>query len=165
MTLPLLARSGRRRQLATQASLRSLRAALCLLAMVTLPAHAQDPGTLNPQPPPPLPIQIYATDFQPNVGVLASSPTYWNSLQETEKAAWKTATNEATKRAINEIDKREYPNRENKKISFVPTTRKLMIQFSGVISDNKQLLEDYKLLNEAKAFVSSQADSRKKKSN
>ena len=55
MTLPLLARSGCRRQLATQTSLRSLQAALCLLALVTLPAHAQDPGTLNPQPLPPLP--------------------------------------------------------------------------------------------------------------
>ena len=55
MTLPLLARSGCRRQLATQTLLRSLRAALCLLALVTLPAHAQDPGTLNPQPLPPLP--------------------------------------------------------------------------------------------------------------
>ena len=41
--------------MATQASFRSLPAALCLLAMVTLPAHAQDPGTLNPQPLPPLP--------------------------------------------------------------------------------------------------------------
>ena len=54
MTLPLLARSGCRRQLATQTLLRSLRAELCLLALVTLPAHAQDPGTLNPQPLPPL---------------------------------------------------------------------------------------------------------------
>ena len=52
---PLLARGGYRQQLATQTLLRSLRAALCLLAMVTLPAHAQDPGTLNPQPLPPLP--------------------------------------------------------------------------------------------------------------
>ena len=55
MTLPLLARGGYRPQLATQTLLRSLRAALCLLALVTLPAHAQDPGTLNPQPLPPLP--------------------------------------------------------------------------------------------------------------
>ena len=55
MTLPLLARSGCRRQLATQTLLRSVRAVLYLLAMVTLPAHAQDPGTLNPQPLPPLP--------------------------------------------------------------------------------------------------------------
>ena len=29
--------------------------ALCLLATVALPAHAQDPGTLNPEPLPPLP--------------------------------------------------------------------------------------------------------------
>jgi hypothetical protein len=78
--------------------------------------------------------QIYATDFQPNVGVLASSISYWNSLQEAEKAAWKTATNEATKRAINEIDKREYPNRENRKISFVPANRKLIMQFPSFAS-------------------------------
>ena len=54
MTLALLARRYRR-QFATQTLPRSLRAALCLLATVTLPAHAQDPGTLNPQPLPPLP--------------------------------------------------------------------------------------------------------------
>jgi hypothetical protein len=41
MTLPLLARSGCRRQLATQTLLRSVRAVLYLLAMVTLPAHAR----------------------------------------------------------------------------------------------------------------------------
>ena len=55
MTLPLLARSGCRRQLATQTLLRSLRSALCLFALVTLPAHAQDRGTLNPEPLPQLP--------------------------------------------------------------------------------------------------------------
>jgi penicillin-insensitive murein DD-endopeptidase len=55
MTLPLLARSGCRRQLATQTLLRSVRAMLYLLAMVTLPAHAQDLGTLNPLPPLPNP--------------------------------------------------------------------------------------------------------------
>jgi penicillin-insensitive murein DD-endopeptidase len=54
MTLPLLARGGCR-QSAAQAPLGSLRVALCLLAMVTLPAHAQELGTLNPQPLPPLP--------------------------------------------------------------------------------------------------------------
>ena len=66
---PLLARGGYRQQLATQTLLRSLRAALCLLAMVTLPAHAQDPGTLNPQPLPPLPNpeapKLQRTSFSP----------------------------------------------------------------------------------------------------
>ncbi len=106
--------------------------------------------------------QIYATDFQPNVGILASSLPYWNSLQEKQKAAWKAATAEATKQAINEIDKREYPKRENKKISFVPANRKLIVQFGSSVSDSQHLLEDYKLLNEAKVFVSSHSDSKKK---
>ena len=39
MTLPLLARGGCRPQLARQTLLRSLRAALCLLALGTLPAR------------------------------------------------------------------------------------------------------------------------------
>jgi TRAP-type C4-dicarboxylate transport system substrate-binding protein len=109
--------------------------------------------------------QIYATDFQPNVGVLVGSLPYWNGLQASEKDAWKTATNYATKQSITEIDKREYISRGNKKINFVSANSKLTMQFESFDSKDKRLVEDYRLLNEAKAFVSSQDASGKKKPN
>ncbi len=56
MSLQALCHSGLRLPLlhGKQRAVQLLRSALCLLAIAALPAHAQDPGTLNPEPLPPL---------------------------------------------------------------------------------------------------------------
>jgi len=107
---------------------------------------------------------MWAIDFQPIVGVLASSIPYWKSLRETEKEAWKFAANEAATQAVKEIDTREYLNRANKKINFVSANRELVWQFSGFVPDKQQYIDDYKRLNDAWAFISSEAAPPRKKS-
>ncbi len=46
---------------------------------------------------------IYATGFQPQVGIFASSLKYWTSLSEHDKVAWKRATDDASTASEDQI--------------------------------------------------------------
>lgn len=109
--------------------------------------------------------KVYATDFQPLVGILASSLRYWDELSEAEKDAWKVAVIDAAKKTINEIDSREYWSRKNNKVDLINFDREQTLKTVEFVSDKRQFIEDYKLLNDAEIFIYSQAISGKKKSN
>lgn len=107
-----------------------------------------------------LPFKTFATEFQPIVGVIASSTNYWNNLSTAQKALWETAIREANKRSATEI---YVSNSLNSKYSKVVALTPEQIQsVSNAIPDKEHFLKDYKLIGQAEAFLSSQV---KKKAN
>jgi TRAP-type C4-dicarboxylate transport system substrate-binding protein len=108
-----------------------------------------------------LPFQTFATKFQPIVGVVAASTAYWNSLSTAQKTAWDEAIKEANNRSLIEIRESDFLNSKYSKT--VALNREQIQLVSNALPDKEQFAKDYKLLSEAKMFVSSQQDARVKK--
>lgn len=100
-----------------------------------------------------IPLRAFATEFQPIVGVVASSASYWNTLSTAQKAAWDTAINEANNLSAIEIDKSSSLNSKYSKPVALSGEQILLV--SSALPDEQRFVKDYKLLKDAETFISS----------
>jgi Bacterial extracellular solute-binding protein, family 7 len=101
---------------------------------------------------------VYATEFQPRVGIIAAAQEYWNSLSEAHKLALKQAVDEAERAANGQLVAAETPVRRNPSIVFVshPDEGRALAA-SAANSDQstaRLLTQDLQLVGEARAYIS-----------
>jgi Bacterial extracellular solute-binding protein, family 7 len=99
--------------------------------------------------------KVYATDFQPIVGIVASSKSYWEGLREADKLVWKQALREAEGMTFKKIKENDYVTQQAGRISVVALSREQIGEIASVIPDQQQYMLDYKLLDDAEAFIAS----------
>ena len=104
--------------------------------------------------------EVYATDFEPIVGIVASSRGYWEGLREADKLGWKQALLATKSVIIKRIGESEYV-KPPAAISTVALNREQINEIARVISNREHFMSDYQLLDEAGAFLSSTADVKK----
>jgi TRAP-type C4-dicarboxylate transport system substrate-binding protein len=98
---------------------------------------------------------VYATGFQPNVGVFASSPNYWSKQSEENKLVWKQAVDEVSKLTADAIRALDLRSRQKATVSVTPPGRDELIRTLslGTADTVPNLQRDLELVDEAKALL------------
>jgi hypothetical protein len=115
-----------------------------------------------------IPFTIYATGFQPQVGIFASSLQYWASLSEHDKAAWKQSIDAASAASETQINT---PYKSASHIIPVTGTQQSLRRLASTAATAvynpapQSLEEDLWLLDQAKAYLVVTPDSGKKNKN
>jgi len=101
--------------------------------------------------------QLYSTEFEPIVGILAASESYWKQLSERQKQAWKHALEDAAARSRDQIRTSELTARQQLKIQSVQLTsgkRREIIAIMSKALDGSKIHKDLLTVEEARAQVS-----------
>jgi TRAP-type C4-dicarboxylate transport system substrate-binding protein len=120
-------------------------------------ATVWEPRDNNKPDPSKLRFTVYATEFEPKVGIIASSISYWDSISEADAAAWKQAVQDIQRRTNDRIRAADALSR--KYVIVINNTEReksLRSLTSAVAASNKtapQLTQDFELVDEAKAFI------------
>jgi len=109
--------------------------------------------------------QVYVTDFQPLVGVLVISPTYWSGLSEAEQQAWRRAVNDASKQSISQIQMTETIDRKvaNAKVVIPNREQKVQLLVAGGWSAARAQSDLNSVENEKAYIRATHVDIKKKK--
>jgi TRAP-type C4-dicarboxylate transport system substrate-binding protein len=107
---------------------------------------------------------IYATDFQPRVGVFASSRDHWDNLSEENKIAWNKAVEEVSKLSANQIKLTDSSLRKNPSHIFSASMDNRALARAVATSNQSswRLDEDFRLIDDARAFVAGDQAVKKK---
>ena len=109
--------------------------------------------------------QVYTTEFQPNVGVFASSSDYWSKQSEATRLVWKQVVDEAGKNSADEIRGFDEMSKNKTTVSVTPPDREEVVRtltrttvttngvMTTVIHAVPNLSRDLDLVDEAKAFL------------
>jgi TRAP-type C4-dicarboxylate transport system substrate-binding protein len=122
-------------------------------ATVWEPRDARNPNLTNRN----FSFTVYATEFQPEVGVFAGSFAYWDSLSESAATAWKKTVREIDERTSNRIRATDAIARKNTTLVNNPEREKSLrgLASAAAVFDQSgsRLNQDFGLLDEAKAFI------------
>jgi TRAP-type C4-dicarboxylate transport system substrate-binding protein len=108
--------------------------------------------------------QLFSTDFEPNIGILAASNGYWDRLSEKERQAWKRAVDEASLASYNEMKTNDKVANHFKKIRPISIMEKdrqrLIFSYS---SATPGIAKELRILEEARAKIEMSEAQKKKK--
>jgi TRAP-type C4-dicarboxylate transport system substrate-binding protein len=113
--------------------------------------------------------RVYATEFQPKVGIFASSLKYWNSLSEQEKTVWKQVTEEVGGYSESQMRAIDASLRRNTTPVSSPERQQSLRNLASTVATfsagTPRLKEDLQLIDEAKTYLMLNPEFGKKKPN